>query len=145
MIEITVTGGRTFSSDWAAARAIPKEQLPPLTPEERATAAQLRVPEENYARSAFAESKTQDKLLQKTERLARLLLEMLQSRSYPGTVQRVLLDTLDGKFEVEFRNGGTFEARIDEGLVDEIFETGSSDAERRLSRILDLVLEKRVA
>jgi hypothetical protein len=140
-VEIAVRGSRTSAFDWDAIQAVPKEELPSLTPEQQQVARRMRIPEEEYARTTLATKRGMEKLLDKTERLAGLLRKRLQERAPSLELTRVALDTLKGKFEVEARlDGHTLTFRVDEKLVDDLFEGGSEIAEKRLERVIDLAL-----
>ncbi len=141
-MKISVRGMRASPSDWEAVSDIPKEQLH-LTSQQRATASELRIPEEDYARSALAGKRTQEKLLAKTKQFARILENKMKDRGDQATVQHVALDTWDGKFDVQLEmNGSAVALSIDEEIVDELLERGSPDAEQRLTRIMDRAMQK---
>src|SRR5208337_2919120 len=105
-MEITVDGWRASPEDWDAVRSVPVDQLPPLTEQQRKVARKLGVPESDYARSALAGERTQEALLHKTERLARLLEDRMQATGLPGEVARAVLRTFDNRFDVELRVNG---------------------------------------
>lgn len=136
-MEISVQGWKASPSDWEAVRKLPKDQLPPLTEEQRTVAHKLGISEEDYARSALAGERTQNALLATTETFARLLQKKLQDIGSKATVENVVLQTLEGRFEVLLRlNGNLLPLRIQEGIVNDLFEGGSAEAEEKLSRIL---------
>jgi hypothetical protein len=140
-MEIAVDGWRASPEDWDAVRNVPADQLPPLTEQQREVARKLGVPEQDYARSALAGERTQEALLHKTERLARLLAERMQAAGLPGAIERAMLRTFDHRFDVELRvNDRRLPLRIDEDLVDDYFDGGSLEAEERLGRILERAL-----
>lgn len=139
-VEISVRGGGPISgAEWDAIQGLPEEELPPLTPGQQQAARQMRIPEADYARGALAGKRGAEKMLEKTERFARFLSESIQKRKAGATLIRVALDTFQGKFEVEARvDGRPLDFRVTEKLVDDLFESGSELAERRLNRVLDL-------
>ncbi len=140
-VEISVRGGRISPAEWDAIQALPKEDLPPLTPEQQQVARKMRIPEADYARGALASKQGAEKLLDVVERFARLVRVKLQGRAPSLELKRVALDTLIGKYEVEANlNGHTLTFRVDEELVDDLFEGGSEIAEKRLDRVIDLAL-----
>jgi hypothetical protein len=140
-MEITVDGWRASPEDWDAVRSVPVDQLPPLTEQQREVARKLGVPEPDYARSALAGERTQEALLHKTERLARLLADRMQAAGLPGEIARAVLRTFDHRFDVELKvNDRRLPLRIDEDLVDDYFDGGSLEAEERLGRILERAL-----
>jgi hypothetical protein len=144
-VEIGVDGLRAGVSEWQAVRDVPREQLPPLTPAQQEVAKKLGIPEDDYARSALAGERTREQLLKKAERLARVVDQTAKTSGKPVEVQRVILRTIDHRFDVDLRvNGNTVPIHIDESLVDDYFDSGSEDAEQRLKRILDRALASTV-
>ena len=140
-MEIAVDGWRASVEDWDAVRSMPVDQLPPLTEQQKQVAKKLGVPEPDYARSALAGERSQAALLQRTQRLGRVLWERMQAAGLPGEIVRVVLRTFEGRFDVELRvNGGKLPLRIDEDIVDDYFDRGSIDSEERLGRILERAL-----
>jgi hypothetical protein len=140
-MEIAVDGWRASAAEWDAVRAVPANRLPALTPEQREVARKLGIPEPDYARSALAGERTREALLRKTERLARLLEHRMQALGLSGSIKRVMLRTVEHRFDVEIESGGHMvPLRIEENLVDDYFDGGSLDAEEKLGRILDRAL-----
>jgi hypothetical protein len=143
-MEISVQGWRASPSDWKAVRGIPKEELPPLTAEQKEVAQKLGIPEEDYARSALAGERTQNSLLAKTETFARLLEQKIHDLGFKAVVENVVLQILEHRFDVSLTvNGKELPLRIKEEIVDDLFESGSADAEDKLSRILKTTLGPR--
>lgn len=139
--KIAVDGTRTSPDEWSRAQAIVKEELPPLSEAQRATARSLGVAEEPYARMIFASEYTSKKLLAKAEMFGRLVAEKLEALGFQGKVESVVLRTLENRFDVGVRmNGKVIPLRIKEDLADDIFESGSADAEARLTRILSTTI-----
>src|SRR5262249_13402033 len=137
-MEISVQGWKASPSEWEAVRRLPKDQLPPLTEAQKEVARKLGVSEEDYARSALAGERTQNALLTKTETFAHLLEKKLRDMGSNATVENVVLQILDDRFEVLLRvNGKLLPLRIKEEIVDDLFESGSAEAEERLARILN--------
>jgi len=140
-MEIAVQGTKAYPSDWQAVRAIPRDELPALSDEQRQVARKLGISEEDYARSALAGQRTQEVLLQKTEALARFLKKRIEASGLPVTINRVVLVVIEDKFTVDLEvNGRPVVLRIDESVVDDFFDSGSEEAEKRLGRILDRAL-----
>jgi hypothetical protein len=103
------------------------------------------VSEEGYARSFVAGEKTSNWLLEKTKRFADFLQERVPAFRSGAQIESVILRTTERRFDVEVRvNGGTIPVRIREALVDDIFESGSGQAERSLGRVLDMALRQQV-
>jgi hypothetical protein len=137
-MEISVHGWRASAGDWEAVRKLPKDQLPALTVEQKEVARKLRVSEEDYARSALAGERTQNALLAKTEMFARLLEKKLRDLGSRASVESVVLQILDDRFEVLLRlNGSLVPLRIKEDVINDLFESGSAEAEERVARILN--------
>jgi hypothetical protein len=144
-MQISVEGRRSSTSDWQAVRDIPGDQLKPLTPEQAAVAAQLKISPEDYARSALAGERTTEALLGKTQRFAGLLEQRLASRVVGVRIDSVALETWEHKFRVVVRGKLNTVFHINEDVVDDLFEGGSKEADDRISRIVDLVVGERVA
>jgi hypothetical protein len=137
-MEIAVDGWRSGATDWDAVRNLPAEQLPQLSEEQRAVAKKLGISEQDYARSVVAGERSREALLVKTERLARLLEQRIAALGIGGRVNRVVLRTIQDRFDIEVQlDGRVLPLRIEESIVDDYFDSGSADAERRLAQILD--------
>jgi hypothetical protein len=142
-MEIAVDGWRASAADWDAVRNLAAEELPALSKEQREVAGKLGIPEADYARSAFAGKRSQETLLAKTERFARLLAGMLREANIAATVANVTLRTFDEKFDVLLRSGdNAVPLRVAESLVDDLFENGSAEAKQRMTRILETVAQQ---
>ena len=140
-MQISVQGWKASARDWEAVRNIPRDQLPPLTEEQKAVAGKLGIPEEDYARSALAGERTQSALLAKTEMFARLLEKKIRELGFKATVENVVLRIIEDRFDVLVNvNGAKLPFRVQEGIVDDLLEGGSSDAEERLSRIISATI-----
>lgn len=140
-MEISVDGGRTSTGMWDAVRNLPTNELPPLTVAQREAARKMRVSDEDYARSFLAAERTRDVLLSKTERLGRFLADQLHSLRLEAVIAGITLRTLERVFEVEVQaSWGRVPIRIDETVVDDLFERGLAEGEERLKRILDVNL-----
>jgi hypothetical protein len=145
-MNVSVSGGRVIPADWDAVRELPESGLPPLTPEQRMVAQKMRIAEIDYARSAFAMQRTQDKLLAKTEAFARLLERRVREQDAAARIESVALQTTEHKFEVELLlNGRVIPLRIDEDLADDLLESGTTDADQRLERIINRMIPRRAA
>jgi len=144
-MQVSVDGWRSSASNWQAVRDIPGDQLRPLTPEQAAVAAKLRISAGDYARSAMAAERTTEALLAKTERFARLVEQRLASRVAGVQIDSVTLETWEHKFRVVIRGKMETVFRVNEDIVDDLFEGGSKEADERISRILDLVMGEKVA
>jgi hypothetical protein len=140
-MEIAVDGWRAGAAEREVARSLTPEQLPRLTDQQRTVAKKLGIPEDDYARSVVAGERNRDALLVKTERLARLLEQRIQSSGIGVRINRVTLRTVQDRFDVELQiNGRALPLRIDEAVVDEYFDNGSNEAEEKLGHIVDRAL-----
>jgi hypothetical protein len=144
-MQISVEGRRSSTSDWQAVSEIPADQLKPLTSEQAAVVAQLKISAEDYARSALAGERTTDALLAKTQRFAGLLEKRLASRVAGAQIESVALETWERKFRVVIGGNMNTVFHINEDIVDDLFEGGSREADEKISRILDLVVGEKVA
>ncbi len=134
---------RTDRSEWEAVQQVPREELPPLTPEQRKVAEQLRIPQEDYQRSALAGRRTGEKLLKKTEWFAKLLQRDLTARAPEATIKSVVLDTWKDKFEITVEiDRALLPLHVAENIIDDLFDLGSAHAERRISQMLDECLHR---
>jgi hypothetical protein len=98
-----VDGGQIYPDEWKQSREIPKEELPPLSDGQRATAKSLGISEEAYARTSVGQERTAKKLLVKVEMFGRLLARKLRDLGSNATVERVFWRTSEGKFDVSVR------------------------------------------
>jgi hypothetical protein len=140
-VVIEVDSARTSVTEWRAVQQIPKDELPPLRKSEREAAGAFKRSEEDYARSLLAAERTRAELIEKAERLARFLKQLLNSARPRAAVKKVSLRTLDGKFDVEVDvEGKRSTMHMDEGIFDDLLERGSEEAEHRLRKILEVNL-----
>jgi hypothetical protein len=144
-MQISVEGRRSSIGDWQAVSVIPADQLRPLTPGQAAVAAEMKISAEDYARSILEAERATEALLEKTQRFAKFLNERLASRAAGTQIDSVTLETWASKFRVAIRGKMNTVFRINEDLVDDLFEGGSKEADERISRVLDLVVGERVA
>ena len=140
-MEIAVDGWRAGAAEREIARSLSPEQLPRLTDEQPFVAGTLGIPEEDYARSVAAGERNREALWLKTARLARLLEQRLEASGIGAQVNRVTLRTIQHRFDVALQvNRRTVPFQVEETVVDDYFDSGSNDAEHRLSHILDRAL-----
>ena len=101
----------------------------------------MGISEEDYARSAFAGKRNQERLLAKTRRFAEILDRILRSRLDEARIERVRLITIEHEYRVEISaNGRKFVFRVPENMVDDFVEGGSADVGRLIERNLDSVI-----
>jgi len=146
-MDISVKGSRSSAQDWVRAQQIPLSEIPPLDEQQKAVARQMRLSEEDYARSAYAGQLSQQELLQRTLRFGRWLNARVEERNADSRVDAVELDTWSEKLKVRVLVGQEsvfFE--VDEELVERFMSTGSAELERSVFRLLEVNLpQQRVA
>jgi len=137
-MNIAVDGWRASPGDWDSVRSIPKDELPALSEEQKKVAQKFGISEESYARSALTGERTQNTLLAKTEMFARLLEKKIRDLGFKASIESVVLRVLEDRFEVLLViNGSRLPLRISEEIVDDLFESGSAEAEEKLVRLLN--------
>ena len=137
-MDIRIDGNRSTAENWMLAQNASKDILPVLSEAQKTVADKLRISHEDYARSVYAGDLTRDELKAKTERAARLIERMAQSRVPDLTVDSAWLKTFDGKFRFDFDvNRNHTAIWVDEDVVDELLESGSKTAEEKLARIVE--------
>jgi hypothetical protein len=144
-VKIGVDGMRFGAKESQEAYSIPKEDLPPLTDGQREVARKLGISEEGYARSFVAGERTSEWLLEKTARFANLLQRKVAAIRPEAKVEAVFLRTTERRFDIVLKLcGREVPLRVSEDLVDDLFESGSRQAERGLERLLQLNVGQRV-
>jgi hypothetical protein len=139
-MEIIIDGWRAGGDERKEAASVPVDRLPPLSEAQKVTARKMGIPEETYARSAYAGMRNQDRLAEKTKKFARLLQEKLQGR-HGVQLESIRLDVLQHRYQVVGTEGGQqFSFFVSEEMIDELFQTGSGNLERNLERVLELAL-----
>jgi hypothetical protein len=137
-MQIVVSGSRSDRSEWEAVQKIPRDQLPPLTADQQRVAEELRIKEEDYQRSILAGKRTGEKLLKKAEWFAKLLQRNLAARVPSATIKSVVLDTWKERFEIAIEiNGDLLPLHLAEGVVDDFFDLGSTQAEESVKQMLE--------
>jgi hypothetical protein len=140
-MKIGVDGMQASASERSKAQLIPKEELPPLNGPQRTAARRLGYSEEEYARMLVAEQRTTRLLFAKIEMFARFLAKKLQHMDSRATIESVILKNLKNRFDVELKlDGNVIPVSINKDLVDDLFESGSVEAEQRLQRILEITV-----
>jgi hypothetical protein len=138
-IEVSALGGPISSTEWDAIQALPEAELPRLTPGQQQTAQRMRMREADYARHVLASKRGVENSLEKAKRFAKFLEGRIKKRRTRANLVRVALDTFRERFEVEARvNGRPLRFRVAEKVVDDLFESGSELAEKRINRVVDL-------
>ncbi|MGH9670426.1 MAG: hypothetical protein ACRD3A_09975 [Terriglobales bacterium] len=143
-MNISVDGGRTSAEDWQVSQQLPEADLPPLNDLQREAARKLKISEVEYARSYFAGQQSMIALLGKTERVGRFLQNRLRELEPQAAITEITLRTLEARFDLKVVVAGTsIPLRIEESLMDDLFEGGSAEAEQRVRRVLQIALETR--
>jgi hypothetical protein len=139
-MEIVIDGWRAGGEERKEARSVPASQLPPLSEEQKKVAKKMGIPEEEYARSAYAGRRNQDRLIEKTKKFAGFLQRKLEERK-DVEVKGIRLDVLSHRYEVLVSAGEKASSFfVNEELIDDLFQSGSESLERNLERILDYAL-----
>src|SRR5258708_28180507 len=145
-MEIIIEGWRAGGQERKEAASVPTTQLPALTAEQKSVAKKLGISEEDYARSAYAGKRNQDRLIEKTRRFAEILGERLQSLSEGAQIDRVRLVTIEHDYSIELSvNNRRVFFRVPEEMVDDFIEGGSADVGRQIMNRLETVLTGRAA
>ena len=140
-MEIVIEGWRAGGEERKEANSVPASQLPSLTEEQKKVAKKMGISEDDYARSAFAGKRNQERLLGKTRRFAETLDRILRSRWEEARIERVRLVTIEHEYRLEISaNGRKFIFRVPEDMVDDFIEGGSSDVGRMIERNLETVI-----
>lgn len=140
-MEIVIEGWRAGGEERKEANRVPVSQLPSLSDEQKKVAKKMGISEEDYARSAFAGKRNQERLLGKTRRFAEILDGILRSRLEGGRIDRIRLVTIEHEYRVEISaNGRRLIFRVPESMVDDFIEGGSSDVGRLIERNLETVI-----
>src|SRR5258708_38391170 len=100
-MEIVIEGWRAGGEERKEAAGVPADQLPSLTGDQKSVAKKLGISEEDYARSAYAGKRNQDRLIDKTRRFAEILEERLQSFSEGERIDRIRLVTIELEYRFE--------------------------------------------
>ena len=145
-MEIVIEGWRAGSEERKEAASVPAGQLVPLTDEQKSVAKKMGISEEDYARSAYAGRRNQDRLIDKTRRFAEILEERLQSISEGARIDRIRLVTIEHEYRIEIRlsNRKLF-FRVSEEMVDDFIEGGSAEIGRQIMNRLETVVTGRAA
>jgi hypothetical protein len=98
-MEIIIDGWRAGGVERKEAKSVPASQLPPLSEEQKRVAKKMGIPEEDYARSAYAGRRNQERLIEKTKMFARLLQRKLQERK-DVELTSIRLDVLNHRYDV---------------------------------------------
>ena len=140
-MEIRIDGNRSSSENWMRAQIASAEELPKLSDEERAVAAKFGSDYEGLARAIYAANLEHENLKEKAEKAARVVERIARRRVPEVNIGRVWLKTFEGKlrFDLDLQ-GDRSTIFVDEEVVDDLLDSGCSDAEDRIGRIIDFAL-----
>ncbi len=145
-MKVVIEGSRSSREDWLRAQKLSSDELPILSPAQKQVAAELRISEETYARSAKAGELSSGELAAKARTLGEWVERESREWSPGAQVLEVRLVTFEGLFQILLHVADrTLALRIEEDLVDRLLETGSGQAEARLRRILDMHMPRPIA
>ncbi len=145
-MEIVIEGWRAGGEERKEAAGVPADQLPSLTGDQKSVAKKLGISEEDYARSAYAGKRNQDRLIDKTRRFAEILEERLQSISEGARIDRIRLVTIEHEYRIEITlNNRKLFFRVPEEMVDDFIEGGSAEIGRQIMNRLETVVTGRAA
>ena len=140
-MEIVIEGWRAGGEERKEAKSVPASKLPVLTEGQKSVAKRMGISEEDYARSAYAGKRNQDRLVEKTRRFAAILEEKLRSKIEDARISRIRLVTTEHEYRIEISVGGkTVLFRVAEDMVDDFMERGFADVGERIERNLETVL-----
>jgi hypothetical protein len=143
-MKVVVRGERTTSEDWEWSQSVAESDLPPLNDLQKEAARKLNIPEEAYRRSYAAGQRSLATLLESTDRVGRYLLQKLKQLKPDGEIQEITLDTFQDKYALKLHvQGKSMTIRIEESVIDDLFEAGSSEAERKIERVFEIALLSR--
>ena len=145
-MQVFIEGSRSSSHDWLCAQRVPVDELPALSPEQRKVAQQLGISAEAVARSVNARELSLPELARKAEAIGSFVESVLLEKDPEASVEEVTLSTLHGRVEMKAQvQGGCMYLSISEDLVDEMFQAGFDESERKIRRIIGLNLPSAVA
>ncbi len=140
-MEITIEGWRAGGEERKEAASVPVWQLPPLTDEQKSVAKKMGISEEDYARSAYAGRRNQERLIEKTRRFAAILEAKLGSKVQGARIDRIRLLTIEHEYRIELSvEGKKVLFRVAEDMVDDFMEKGFADVGQRIEQNLETVL-----
>ncbi len=145
-MEIVIEGWRAGGDERKEAARVPASQLPSLNDEQKSVAKKMGISEEDYARSAYAGKRNQDRLIDKTKRFVEFLEPGLRELSEGAQINRVRLVTIEHEYRIELSvDGRKIYFRLPEEMVDDFIEGGSSEVGRQIMNRLETVLTGRAA
>lgn len=143
-MKVVVRGERTTSEDWEWSQRVAESDLPPLNDLQKEAARKLNIPEEAYRRSYAAGQRSLAALLESTDRVGRYLLRKLKQLRPDGEIREIALDTFQDKYALKLHvQGKSMTMRIEESVIEDLFEAGSSEAERKIERVFEVALLSR--
>jgi hypothetical protein len=136
-MQILIDGNRSTNESWLVAHRVSEQELPAITPEEETVAGKLSISTDDYRRSKYAAELTKRELESRALKIGQIVENWLRNRNISAEVESVWLKTFDGKFRIDVKVAGKIEyLHISEDLVDDIFDSGSREAQQSLDRLL---------
>jgi hypothetical protein len=145
-MEIIIEGWRAGGDERKEAASVPANQLPPLTDEQKSVAKKMGIAEEDYARSAYAGRRNQQRLIEKTRRFGEILEAKLGSKVQGARIDRIRLLTIEHEYRIELSvEGKKVLFRVAEDMVDDFMERGFADIGQKIEQNLETVLAVQAA
>ena len=136
-MEVRIDGNRSTSESWLEAHRIPLQELPAITDDEQRVAEKLAISSEEYRRSKYAADLTKQQLQLRAFKVGQFVESWLRNHQLLAEVKSVWLKTFDGKFRIDVEiNTMQQSVFIAEDLMNDILDSGSSEAQRSLDRLL---------
>ncbi len=136
-MEIRVDGNRSTSESWMDARRVSLQDLPPISEEEQRVAEKLAISFDEYRRSKYAAELTKKGLQIRASKVGHLVEGWLRGHGFKAETTSVWLKTFDGKYRIDVVVQGDLQSVfVDEGLIDEMLDSGAREAEQRFDRIM---------
>jgi len=140
-MEIVIQGWRAGREERSEAARVPASELPKLTDGQKRVAKRMGISEEDYARSAYAGTRNQERLVEKSKRFASNLQKKLESRIPGARIDRVRLLTLEHEYRLDVSVGEKKVLfRVDEDTVDDFMERGFANVGESIERNLETAI-----
>jgi len=134
-----IRGSTTSVVDWQKAMAVGKDDLPELTPQQRAFSKRFGISEEEYARSVLAGRYGEERTKERTAALGNTIQQILDKRVPGARLERITAELIDGRWRLEFetKDQRRVVAFIPRALGDDVIDSGAPEVVRDLgTRIL---------
>ena len=102
--------------------------------------------DEDYARSAYAGRRNQERLIEKTRRFATMLEAKLELKAPGARIDRIRLLVIEHEYRIEiYVEGRKVLFRVAEDMVDDFMEKGFAEVGQKIEQNLETVLAVQVA